>query len=175
MEVIFIARGAHLQAIRESGLAVESGKGNFRVFPAAAESDPASVGPVDVVLLGVKAWQVPEAAQAMRPLVGSETIVIPLQNGVEAADQLRGVLGEGHVAGGLCRISCLLAEPGRIQHVGMEPTLPSTGLMLILIRAWRRSVPFFSPGASTQKSQRILPRRCGRNLSLSLPSAAWER
>lgn len=121
MEVIFIARGAHLQAIRESGLAVESGKGNFRVFPAAAESDPASVGPVDVVLLGVKAWQVPEAAQAMRPLVGQETIVIPLQNGVEAAGQVREVLGEEHAAGGLCRISCLLAGPGRIQHVGMEP------------------------------------------------------
>lgn len=121
MEVTFIARGAHLQAIRESGLSVESVKGSFHLYPAAAESDPEKVGPVDVALVGVKAWQVAEAARAMRPLVGDATVVIPLQNGVEAADELRAVLGAVHVVGGLCRISSLVAGPGRIQHVAMEP------------------------------------------------------
>ena len=121
MEVVFIARGAHLQAIQQAGMQVESVKGNFRIFPALAQSDPAAVGPVDVVLTGVKAWQVAEAAQSIRPLIGPETIVIPLQNGVEAAGQLSQVLGSAHVAGGLCRISSMVAGPGRIQHVGVEP------------------------------------------------------
>lgn len=121
MDVIFMARGEHLRAIQESGLEVESVKGNFKVYPAQAESDPAAVGHVDVVMVGVKAWQVKEVAQAMRPLIGDRTVIIPLQNGVEAADQLREVFGSEHVAGGLCRISSLVAAPGHIQHVGVEP------------------------------------------------------
>lgn len=120
-EVIFIARGSHLDAIRRDGLRVESVGGDFNIYPAHAERDPAKVGMVDIVLLGVKAWQVPEAAQAIRPLVGSATMVIPLQNGVEAAAQLAAVLGEQHAAGGLCRISSLVAAPGLIRHVGIEP------------------------------------------------------
>jgi 2-dehydropantoate 2-reductase len=122
-EVIFIARGSHLEAIRRDGLRVESVGGDFHIFPARAESDPGAVGRVDIVLVGVKAWQVAEAAQAIRSLVGPATIVIPLQNGVEAAVQLAAVLGEQHVTGGLCRISCLVAGPGLIRHVGIEPTI----------------------------------------------------
>ena len=120
-EVIFIARGAHLEAIQQNGLRVESVKGDFHISPAQAEADPAAVGHVDIVLVGVKAWQVPEAALAIRPLVGAGTVVIPLQNGVEAMDQLAAVLGAEHVAGGLCRISSLIAAPGLIRHVGVEP------------------------------------------------------
>ena len=120
-EVIFIARGRHLDAIRRDGLRVESVGGDFRIRPARAESDPILVGPVDVVLVGVKAWQVPEAAQAIQPLVGPATVIIPLQNGVEAAAQLAAVLGAQYVAWGLCRISCLVAAPGVIRHVGIEP------------------------------------------------------
>ena len=120
-EVTFIARGAHLEAIRAAGLQVESVKGSFHVSPARAESDPAAVGPVDIVLLGVKAGQVAEAAQAIRPLVGADTVVIPLQNGVEAADELSAVLGAAHVTGGLCRISSMIAGPGQIKHVAMDP------------------------------------------------------
>ena len=120
-EVVFIARGSHLGAIRRDGLRVESVGGDFHIFPARAESDPAVVGPVDVVLVGVKAWQVTEAAQAIQPLMGPATVVIPLQNGVEAAAQLAAVLGEQYVAWGLCRISCLVAGPGLIRHVGIEP------------------------------------------------------
>jgi 2-dehydropantoate 2-reductase len=71
--------------------------------------------------VGVKAWQVPEAAEAMRPLIGPATAVVPLENGVEAPAQLAAVLGEDHVAGGLCRIVSIVVEPGHIRHAGMEP------------------------------------------------------
>lgn len=120
-EVIFIARGNHLAAIQRDGLRVESVAGDFQIFSAQAESDPALVGPVDVVLVGVKAWQLPEAALAIQPMVGPETVVIPLQNGVEAAAQLAQVLGSAHVSGGLCRISSLVGGPGLIRHVGIPP------------------------------------------------------
>ncbi|HSP15995.1 MAG TPA: 2-dehydropantoate 2-reductase [Thermoanaerobaculia bacterium] len=122
-DVTFIARGAHLDAIRTSGLAVESPAGNFVISPARAESDPAPVGAVDFVLVGTKAWQVTEAGLAMRPMIGAQTIVIPLQNGVEATPQLTASLGADHVAPGLCRISSFVAGPGRIRHVGVTPEI----------------------------------------------------
>ncbi len=120
-EVIFIARGAHLQAMRDHGLRVDSPKGDFVVQPAQATPDPAQVGAVDVVLVGVKAWQVPEAAQAMRPLIGQNTFVVPLQNGVEAPAQLSAVLGAQHVVGGFCRVGSLIVGPGHIRHLGVDP------------------------------------------------------
>jgi 2-dehydropantoate 2-reductase len=122
-DVVFIARGAHLQAIRAQGLRVESPKGNFTVSPAQATDDPAQVGPVDVVLVTVKAWQVPEAAQALCPLIGPETFVVPLQNGLEAPAQLAAVLGVEHVLGGTCVISSSIAVPGCIRHTGLEPSV----------------------------------------------------
>lgn len=120
-EVTFIARGAHLQAIRERGLFVESGLGDFRIHPARATDRPEEAGPADVVLVGVKAWQVPEAARAMAPLVGPETFIVPLENGVEAPEQLAEFWGTEHVLGGLCRIISSVVEPGHIRHGGMEP------------------------------------------------------
>ena len=120
-EVIFLARGGHLEAIRKNGLQVESILGDFTVHPAQATSDPVKAGPVDVVLLGVKAWQVSDAAAAMRPLLRSDTIVIPLQNGVGAPAQLSAVLGPQGVLGGLCKISALVAAPGVIRHLALEP------------------------------------------------------
>jgi 2-dehydropantoate 2-reductase len=120
-EVAFIARGEQLRALQDRGLRVDSPKGDFAVRPVRATDDPAQVGPVDVVLVGVKAWQVGEAAQAMRPLVGPETFVVPLQNGVEAPSQLAAVLGDEHVLGGLCRIISQVVEPGHVRHAGLEP------------------------------------------------------
>jgi len=122
-DVVFIARGGQLKALREHGLRVESVVGDFAVAPAECTDDPEEVGPVDLVLVGTKAWQVAEAALAMRPLGGPDTTVLPLQNGVEAPDQLSAVLGREHVLGGLCRIMSFLAEPGVIRHVGAEPVL----------------------------------------------------
>jgi 2-dehydropantoate 2-reductase len=120
-DVVFIARGAQLRALRDQGLRVDSIAGDFVVQPAQATDDPAHAGVVDMVLVGVKAWQVPEVAQAMRPLVGPETFVVPLQNGVEAPSQLAAVLGAEHVLGGLCRIVSLVVEPGHVRHAGLEP------------------------------------------------------
>ncbi len=117
-DVTFIARGEHLQAIREHGLRVESVKGDFGIQPARATDDPEEVGEVDAVVVGVKAWQVPEVAKAARPLVGPGSYVLPLQNGVEAASQLAAVLGPEHVLGGLAKIFSSVVEPGRIRHVG---------------------------------------------------------
>lgn len=120
-EVIFIARGKHLQAMRQDGLRVDSINGDFRIQPVQATDDPQRVGQVDMVLVAVKAWQVPEAAVAMRPMVGDQTGVVPLENGVDAPAQLIAALGADHILGGLCKISAFIAEPGHIHHVGIEP------------------------------------------------------
>jgi 2-dehydropantoate 2-reductase len=122
-DVVFIARGEHLAAIRENGLRVSSILGDTMIFPARAVERPGDAGPVDVVLLGVKAWQVPDAARAMGPLLDVGTFVIPLQNGVEAPGQLSAILGRERVLGGLCRIIASITEPGHIEHSGAEPYL----------------------------------------------------
>ena len=109
-EVIFIARGEHLRVIRERGLRVDSPEGDFVVSPAQVSDAPAAVGTVEVILLGVKAWQVPEAAWAMRPMVGDSTFVVPLQNGVEAPMHLASVLGNGWRLSGQRRRRCPLSR-----------------------------------------------------------------
>lgn len=120
-EVTFIARDEHLQALQKRGLKVDSIKGDFSLHPVQATDSPAEVGVVDVILVGVKAWQVSAAAQAMRPMVGPETLVVPLQNGVEAPTLLAEVLGAEHVLGGLCGLISFVAGPGHIRHTGIEP------------------------------------------------------
>jgi 2-dehydropantoate 2-reductase len=120
-EVIFIARGDHLRALQSAGLRVESLNGDFSLPNVQATHDPARVGPVDAVLVAVKAWQVPEAAEAMRRLCRPGTAVVPLQNGVDAPAQLAAVLGRDAVLGGLCQIVSFIAAPGHIRHTGIEP------------------------------------------------------
>ena len=122
-EVHFIARGAHLAAIQEHGLRVDSIGGDFLIDPANATDDPASVGRVDVVIVGVKTWQLEEAARQAQPLVGPETVVLPLLNGVDAASGLIDVFGPGNILGGVCRIGAEIAEPGRIRHSAMDPSI----------------------------------------------------
>lgn len=122
-EVIFIARGEHLRAMLQKGLRVDSIKGDFVISPVQATSDPRQVGEVDWILVAVKAWQVPEVAPEMLPMLGSNTGVVPLVNGVDAPSQLMAVLGTQHVLGGLCRISVFRAAPGHIRHVGIEPSV----------------------------------------------------
>lgn len=121
LQVVFVARGEHLKAMLSDGLRVDSPQGDFLIKPVQADSEPARIGQVDVVLLAVKAWQVPEAALEMLPMIGAETFVVPLQNGVDAPGQLVAVLGKEHVLGGLCRISSSVVAPGHIRHVGIEP------------------------------------------------------
>lgn len=120
-DVVFIARGENLRALKNKGLTVDTPDGKSWVLPVQAADDPQAVGPVDVVLVGVKAWQVPEVAPALRPLMGPETFVVPLQNGVEAPSHLARELGSEHVFGGLCYIVSYVVEPGHICHAGMEP------------------------------------------------------
>jgi 2-dehydropantoate 2-reductase len=130
--VVWFARGATLAALCERGLTVESLKGNFALPPQQATDRPDEVGPVDVVLLGVKAWQVPEAGRTLRPWLDADSLVVPLQNGVDAPAQLVSVLGPEPVVGGLCRIVCEVVAPGHVRHFGGEPSvdlgpLPSAG------------------------------------------------
>ena len=117
-DVIFIARGDHLSAIRKHGLCIESPAGESAFRPTLATDDPTQVGKADVVLVGVKAWQVTQAAEAIRPMIGPETFVVPLQNGVEAPSQLAAALGSEHVLGGLCGTFSWVTAPGRIRSVG---------------------------------------------------------
>jgi len=121
--VSVVSRGQQLEAIRQNGLQVQSPKGNFSAVPEQATDDPATIGPVDAVILAVKSWQVEDAARAMRPLLSATTKVLPLQNGIDASRQLEQILGRDHALIGLCRIICLVAAPGCIRHVGLEPTV----------------------------------------------------
>lgn len=118
-QVIFIARGEHLNAIRTNGLTVETTRGDVLVNPARATDDPSEIGVVDLILVGVKAWQVKEAAQAMGSMLGTETLVLPLQNGVEAAPELAAELGGPSVLGGLCSTFSWITAPGRIKNIGI--------------------------------------------------------
>jgi 2-dehydropantoate 2-reductase len=122
-DVTFIARGEHLRAIRTNGLSVESLDGDFLIKPARATDRVSEIGEVDLVILGVKAWQVPEAARAIKPIVVPETTVLPLQNGVDAVGELIAELGTAPVVGGLCKIVSFLVEPGHIRHAGFAPSV----------------------------------------------------
>lgn len=122
-DVTFIARGEHLQALRKSGLKVDSIDGDFIVHPVKATAEPSEVPPVDLVIVAVKAWQVPDAARAIKPMVGAGTTVLPLQNGVDAPSQLAAELGTEAVIGGLCKIVSFIVAPGHIHHAGFEPSV----------------------------------------------------
>ncbi|HSN92887.1 MAG TPA: 2-dehydropantoate 2-reductase [Anaeromyxobacteraceae bacterium] len=121
VEVLVVARGAALKAIRSSGVAVDSPLGKFTVRPAAASDDPAALGAADAVLVAVKAWQVEGVAPGLAPLVAAGGFAVPLQNGVEAAGRLDAALGEERVVGGLTHMLAWTEGPGRVRHVGAVP------------------------------------------------------
>ena len=115
-EVAFIARGAHLAAIRERGLRVSSPLGDMHLPEPVATDNPADIGPVDLVLVAVKTWQIPDVAAAMGPLLGEHTMVLPFLNGVEASDELAAVVGAEAVLGGLSKVFSKVESPGVIHH-----------------------------------------------------------
>ena len=117
-DVTFIARGAHLAAMRSAGLKVQGGRGETHVVPTKATDDPAAIGQVDIVLFCVKLWDVESAGSSIKPLIGPNTAVIPLQNGIDAAERLIPILGKGAVMGGVAQISASITAPGVIQQVG---------------------------------------------------------
>lgn len=121
IDTTFIARGATLEALRTRGLRVESIKGDFALPRVNATDDAASAGPVDAVLLTVKAWQIPEAAASIKSMLNAQTAVIPLENGMEGPSQVATVLGREHALGGLCGIVSFVVAPGHIRHIGADP------------------------------------------------------
>ena len=117
-DVTFVARGPHLEAMRQGGLKVESALGDLRLSPVNATDDPGAIGPVDVVMFAVKLWDTEEAAAACKPLLGDGTAVISFLNGVESVDVLARVLGPEHAVDGTAHIASIIAEPGIIRHTG---------------------------------------------------------
>jgi len=120
-DVVFLVRGKTLEALLAAPLRIKSIKGDFEVRVAATD-EPAPID-ADVVLVAVKAWQVSEAAEAIQKMARRDSVVVPLQNGMEAPAQLAAVLGEDRVAGGLCRIVAEAIGPGKIDHYWAEPSI----------------------------------------------------
>jgi 2-dehydropantoate 2-reductase len=117
-DVHFLARGAHLKAIRENGLRVESKNGDLHLTDVSVTDDPADIGPVDTVMFAVKLWDTETAADQCKPMIGPDTLVVPFQNGVRSMDTLTERLGAEHVAGGVAHIAAVIGEPGLIKHTG---------------------------------------------------------
>jgi 2-dehydropantoate 2-reductase len=116
-DMTFIARGAHLAAMRANGLTVKTAHvGEFTV-PVTATDDPNQIGPVDLVLFCVKTYDTDTVAELIRPLIGRETVILPLQNGVESPERIGRVVGEEHVIGGTTYISSKIEAPGVIKEI----------------------------------------------------------
>jgi 2-dehydropantoate 2-reductase len=119
-DVVFVARGAHLQALRTTGLRIESPKGDVHVPRVEATDDPAAIGPVDVVMFTVKLYDADAAARLLPPLVGPDTIVLPFQNGVDGVEIVSRTVPRANVGGGTCYVSAAIAAPGVIAHTAMD-------------------------------------------------------
>jgi 2-dehydropantoate 2-reductase len=117
-DVTFVARGAHLAAMRENGLRIEGDRGETYIRPVQATDDIASIGPVDYVLFCVKLWDVEAVGAQLRPLIGAQTAVIPLQNGIDAAERLIAILGRDPVMGGTAFVTGSIVAPGVIRQTG---------------------------------------------------------
>ena len=120
VDVTFLARGAHLEALRTRGLRIESPKGNLHLPRVNASGDPVAIGPADIVFFAVKLYDTESALALLPPLVGPDTVVIPFQNGVDSVATLTRAVGQAHTAGGTCYVSAVIAEPGVIRHTAMD-------------------------------------------------------
>lgn len=117
-DVVFIARGAQLSALREAGLAVESPLGDFRLDQVQATDSPDGIGSVDVAVVAVKLWGTEAAGRAIESLIGSQTAVLSLQNGIDSEAVLAKLLGQDHIWGGVAQWGAEIVAPGRVRHVG---------------------------------------------------------
>jgi 2-dehydropantoate 2-reductase len=120
VDVVFLARGAHLDALRTGGLRIESPNGNLHLPRVSATDDATTVGAVDVVLFAVKLYDTDSAIPLLPPLVGADTVVIPFQNGVESVSMLARAVDRGHLAAGTSYVQAFIAEPGVIRHVALD-------------------------------------------------------
>lgn len=112
----FLARGEHLAAIRTGGLHIKSVHGDFSIFPAVATDNPAEIEPVDLILFCVKTPATDQAAHAIRHIVGPNTVVMSLQNGIDSAERIGAVVGMQHMLGAATWISVAIEEPGVVRH-----------------------------------------------------------
>jgi 2-dehydropantoate 2-reductase len=117
-DVSFVARGAHLAAMRKDGLRLESSVGEIHLPKVQATDDPATIGKVDLVVFAVKLWDTEAAARAIAPLLGPDTGVLSLQNGVRKDDILRPIVGEKALMGGVAYMGTAISRPGVIHHTG---------------------------------------------------------
>jgi 2-dehydropantoate 2-reductase len=122
-DVGFVARGAHLAAIKANGLKVLSEHGDVTIHPAKASANPADLGVADIILFCVKAYDTESAAELIKPVVGPDTGVIPFLNGIAHMEILQRVLGPDHVLGGVANISALIEAPGLVRHFATMQTL----------------------------------------------------
>ena len=120
-DVTFLVRGATLDALRTRGVRVDSINGDVNLAKVNATDDASTIGKADAILICVKAWQVRDAAESVRAAIGDDTIVVPLQNGMEAPDDIASVLGKQHAAGGLCGLVSFVVAPGHIKHISVDP------------------------------------------------------
>ncbi|MCP9199548.1 2-dehydropantoate 2-reductase [Gramella sp. GC03-9] len=123
LNVSMVARGEHLKAIQENGLEVESIKGNFKVNPKMVTSEVSEVPKPDLIILGIKSWQIPEVAIELRPIIGENTIILPLQNGADNYEKLVEILPQRNILAGLCFIVSFVEKPGKIRHASYEPKI----------------------------------------------------
>jgi len=159
-DVTFVARGAHLEAIREKGLQIASVAGDFTVHPARATDDVTSVGTVDVVLLAVKTWQLPPVLELLPSLIGEGTAVVTTQNGVEAPDQVAAVVGRGAVLPGIAKIFAYIDGPGRVTHAG--------GPASLAFDEWSRG-----PGAPSERVARLREAVTASGAVSPVPDDIW--
>ena len=122
-EVTFIARGQQLEALRHKGLRVRSHQGEFQLKPVQATDHPAKVGPVDLILFCVKAYDLVPAAAQMKPMVGPQTAIIPVLNGIDHLETLSQIAGEKHMLGGQTGMTAHVVEPGVVERVGKHGNL----------------------------------------------------
>lgn len=153
-EVTFIARGAHLEAIRKNGLQIKSGYGDFLVKPAQATDNPLEIGPVELALVCVKTPATEQAAQAIRPLIAPQTAVMSLQNGIDAAERIGAVIGMEHMLGAATWISAAIEAPGVVRHFSQ----------------FRRIVFGELDGQTTCRAQAVLERLQGSGATAELSS-----
>ena len=121
-DVTFVVRGEHLRAIKKNGLQIKSIKGDFTIHPKVTD-DLQTVNDPDLIILGVKSWQVIDVAKNLRSIVSKNTMVLPLQNGADNADKLLSVLNKENVLAGLSKIVSKIEAPGSIRHFAFEPEI----------------------------------------------------
>jgi 2-dehydropantoate 2-reductase len=121
--VTFVARGEHLNAIRANGLYIKSIDGDFKIEPANITDNPRLLSGCELIILGIKAWQVKEIGSQLSKIINTKAIVLPLQNGVLAAEELSMYIPQYHIIGGLCKIFSKIESPGVINHMGLVPTI----------------------------------------------------